>query len=298
MIPVVRYIFIYEGKEGSSPIRDAVVRQMKELDNGVEYDFYAAADAEDALRHVSLFCDLHKDIAACFVSCGGEALTAGIAGGLMGSGEGKTLALFDPEGANALGKNYEGKDFGSIAKLMGGSPVPVDMIRVNNSYTLNSCAFGLEELLEEKGFIQSLGAFIRQSFRSVRISADGVALDTGPLLFFSVSNGRYAGRGLCISPQALIDDGRLDLCGARTMSPSKSSRLQSALLAGTLADEQAFAGDLVLRRAKTVEIVSSKDITLALDGPSLTGKEFRIKVVPGAISLIIPSDQAYGEVTG
>ncbi len=59
MMTPMRYLFILEGGEASAVLKEKLSQGMKELDSGVEYDFYEAAGAEDALRHVSLFCDLH-----------------------------------------------------------------------------------------------------------------------------------------------------------------------------------------------------------------------------------------------
>lgn len=286
MIPVLRYVFILEDRR----LMEDLSRGMKELDSGVEYDFYEAAGPEDALRHVSLYCDLHKDIDTCFVSCGGDPLTAGVAAGLMGSGEGKYLAVYDTEGANSLARNYEGADFGSLPLLIAGSPSGIDMIRVNNSYAVNACTFGLEEIANGKGsgFIPSLSAILKRSFRTIRIKSDGVPLDTGPVLLFTLANGRYASGGLNCAPQASNDDGRMDLCIVKTLPPTRLMKLFPALASGGLADEPAFAGDIILRRTRSLEVESTKEVTLDLDGTPLTDKHFTIRLIPDAIRLIVP----------
>ena len=291
MMTLMRYLFILEGGESSAVLIEKLSRGMKELDSGVEYDFYEAAGAEDALRHVSLYCDLHKDIDTCFVSCGGDALTAGVAAGLMGSGEGKYLAIYDTESANCLAQNYEWVDFGSLAKLVAGSPVSIDMIRVNNSYAVNACTFGLEDVMNGKGtgFFPSLSAILRRSFHSIRIKADGIPMDTGSALLFILANGKYAHGGLHCAPQASTDDGRLDLCVVKNMSPTRLMKLLPALASGGLADEPAFASDIILRRVKSLEVESAKELTLDLDGISLSDKHFSIKLIPGAIRMIVPS---------
>lgn len=290
MIPVTRYLFIYEGEDGDARLRDSVSKQMKELDKGIDYDFRAAADPEEALRHVSLYCDLHKDIDTCFVACGGDALTAAVAGGLMGAGEGKVLGVYDPSGTNSLARYYEGADFGSLAKLVDGTSTPIDIIRINNSYAVNACVMGLDSLADGKGLAPSLSAVLKCSFRSVKFKADGVALDTGPVFLFTIANGRYAQGALHCAPQALNDDGKMDLCVIRNMAPARLARALQALASGTLADEPAFAGDYTARRAKSVEIECTKDITLSLDGHQLTGKEFKARIIPGAVRMVVPGE--------
>ncbi len=289
MMNLMRYLFILEGGESAAALIEELSQGMKELDSGVEYDFYEAAGPEDALRHVSLYCDLHKDIDTCFVSCGGDALTARVAAGLMGSGEGKYLAVYDPEGAGSLARYYEGLDFGSLALLIAGSPTAIDMIRVNNSYAVNACTFGLEDTMNGKGLIPSLSAILRRSFRTVRIKADGVQLDTGSILLFILANGRFASGGLHCTPQASNDDGKLDLCIVKNLPPTRMMKVLPALASGGLADEPAFASDIILRRVKSLEIESAKEVTLDLDGIALTDKNFSIRMIPGAVRMIVPA---------
>ncbi len=225
------------------------------------------------------------------MSCGGDALTAGVAAGLMGSGEGKYLAVYDTEGNNSLARYYEGADFGSLAGLIAGSPAGIDMIRVNNSYAVNACTFGLDDILNGKGtgFIPSLSAILRRSFRTIRIKADGVPLDTGSILLFTLANGRYASGGLNCTPQASNDDGKMDLCIVKNLSPTRLMKLLPALASGGLADEPSFADDIILRRIKNLEVESAKEVTLDLDGITLTDKHFSIRMIPGAIRFIVPA---------
>lgn len=290
MISVSRYLFIHDARGDSAPLHDSLIRQLKEADRGVEYDFYAAASPEEALRHVSLYCDLHPGLDTCFVACGGDALCAGVASGLMGADEGKTMAVWDPEGTNSLARYYEGRDFGSVARLLDGEATGIDMIRVNNTYALNSCTFGLEDLTEGKGLFHSLSALLRRSFRSVSLKADGTPLDSGAILLLVMANGRYGAGGMFCAPQAIIDDGKLDLCAVRNMSPTRLMKLLPLLEEGKLGDDPAFAADIILRRIGTLIIESSKDLTLYADGRPLTDRQFSIRVVPSSVRLVVPAE--------
>ena len=289
MISPVRYLFVLDAKAAPSPVKERLGREFKDLDSGVEYDFYEAGDPADILRHVSLYCDLHPDLDTCFVSCGGAAITSAVAAGLMGAGEGKTFAVYDPSGTGMLARNFEGRDFGSIARLLTGEVTPIDMIRVNNAYAAGSCTFGMEDLAAGSGLLQSLSSLLRRSFRSIRITADGIPLDTGTILFLALSNGRFTDTGLCLAPQASITDGKADLCIVRNLSPGRLAKLMPQLSDGSFADDPSFVSDTVLRRVGSLGIESAKDLTLSLDGQPLTGKQFTIKVIPGAVRMRIPS---------
>ena len=290
MIAASRYLFIHDARADSATLRESLIRQWKDIDRGVEYDFYAAGSPEDALRHVSLYCDLHPGLDTCFVACGGDALTAGVASGLMGADEGKTLAVWSPDGSDSLARYYEGRDFGSVARLLAGDVTAIDMIRINNAYAVNACTFGLEELAEGKGLLRSLSAVLRRSFSAVHMTADGVPLYAGNVLILTLANGRYGSGGLFCAPQAVNDDGKLDLCAVRNMPPTRLMKLLPLLEEGKLGDDPAFAADIVLRRAAALTIESSKDLTLYADGLPLTGKQFNIRVIPAAVRLVVPAE--------
>ena len=290
MIAASRYLFIHDARADSATLRESLIRQWKDIDRGVEYDFYAAGSPEDALRHVSLYCDLHPGLDTCFVACGGDALTAGVASGLMGADEGKTLAVWSPDGSDSLARYYEGRDFGSVARLLAGDVTAIDMIRINNAYAVNACTFGLEELAEGKGLLRSLSAVLRRSFSAVHMTADGVPLYAGNVLILTLANGRYGSGGLFCAPRAVNDDGKLDLCAVRNMPPTRLMKLLPLLEEGKLGDDPAFAADIVLRRAAALTIESSKDLTLYADGLPLTGKQFNIRVIPAAVRLVVPAE--------
>jgi diacylglycerol kinase family enzyme len=144
--------------------------------------------------------------------------------------------------------------------------------------------------MDGKGRVfSSLSAVLRRSFRSVRATADGIALDTGSVLFLTLANGKFAADGVFCAPLASLDDGKLDLCIVRNMPPMRLAKVLPLLASGALADEPSLAGDLILRQVKSLSLESAKDMTLMLDGRPLTGKQFNIKVVPVAVRLRIPA---------
>ena len=118
--------------------------------------------------------------------------------------------------------------------------------------------------------------------------ADGVALDTGAISVFAAANGRYApGRTFC-SPLSAIDDGKLDLCILRNLSPARLQKAIQMLASGSYADDPAFAGDFILRRDGSIEIESSKEMTLYADTMPVTDKHFIIKNIPKSVGLVVP----------
>ena len=101
----------------------------------------------------------------------------------------------------------------------------------------------------------------------------------------AVCNGRQAGGGQQLAPQALIDDGLLDLVALNNFPPEALSQVVEELLAPDA------SGVFVQRfRAPWVEWESDVEMPINLDGEPISSKKIRFEVVPGAIKLVLPDN--------
>ena len=64
----------------------------------------------------------------------------------------------------------------------------------------------------------ALGALAAWRERRVRVTVDGRTISEGPMNLVAVANGLYAGGGMMFSPEARIDDGKLDVITASGLS--------------------------------------------------------------------------------
>jgi diacylglycerol kinase (ATP) len=64
----------------------------------------------------------------------------------------------------------------------------------------------------------ALGALAAWRERRVRVTVDGRTISDGPMNLVAVANGLYAGGGMMFSPEARIDDGKLDVITASGLS--------------------------------------------------------------------------------
>ena len=101
----------------------------------------------------------------------------------------------------------------------------------------------------------------------------------------AVCNGRQAGGGQQLAPQALIDDGLLDLVALNNFPPEALSQVVEELLAPDA------SGEFVKRfRAPWAEWESDVEMPINLDGEPISSKKIRFEVVPGAIKLVLPDN--------
>ena len=106
----------------------------------------------------------------------------------------------------------------------------------------------------------------------------------GDLLALGIGNGRQAGGGHVLCPQAQVDDGLLDI--SILPAPQEVVGTLRSLLSDGLGLENMF----VRARLPWVEIKSSQGLDINLDGEPLQGDSLRFEVLPAALRVHLPPD--------
>ena len=119
-----------------------------------------------------------------------------------------------------------------------------------------------------------------------RVRGPGFDWD-GEFIALGIGNGRQAGGGQLLCPDAIADDGLLDL----SIVPELSGEV-AATLGTVVRDGKVAALDRVARRARLpwVEVEAAAPMTLNLDGEPLEATVFRIDCVPGRLDMHLPAD--------
>lgn len=104
----------------------------------------------------------------------------------------------------------------------------------------------------------------------------------GPFIAMAIGNGRQAGGGIPLCPEAIIDDGLLDLLILPATPPDLGSRqLIEVLREG----RSAIRGLEVRSRSAWFEYEAHEDLHVNLDGEPILTRSFRVECLPGALSL-------------
>jgi lipid kinase YegS len=110
---------------------------------------------------------------------------------------------------------------------------------------------------------------------------------SGPLLVLAVGNGRLAGGGHRLCPDALADDGQLDLCVLPEMESGRLGMVLKALSKGGL---QELDERIVRTRLPWLEVVAPDGLNVNLDGEPIFGTGFRFEIQPGRLRVHLPAD--------
>ncbi len=132
--------------------------------------------------------------------------------------------------------------------------------------------------------LNTMWAFLTIRRISVKLTAPGFSFE-GRVLELVVNNGRYYGSGLCITPDARIDDGLANVVIARNVN-----LLQFLWFIPRLKRGQKIEHPEVFYHTLSECLIESAnaEVPMEFDGEVLGSLPLTLKVIPGAVKLLIP----------
>jgi len=295
---------ILNGKSaGDEPLRDAVATMRG---RGIAIDVRVTWEAGDSERYVA---EAIADGIDTLIAAGGDGTLSEVATTLAHRGEAAsdlpTLGLVPLGTANdfASAALIPNEPLPALELVLAQPALPIDLLKldadgqVHWAANLASGGFGTQVTVEThdglKKLLGGLAYMITGLSRlgriepvQARVAGPGFAWEGG-FIALGAGNGRQAGGGQALCPDALVDDGLLDV----TIIPELTGEVASTL-ATLLKDGKHAALDQAAVRVQMawVEIVSEKPLTLNLDGEPVESGHFRIECVPGRVRMHLPAD--------
>ncbi|WP_417642757.1 lipid kinase YegS [Enterobacter kobei] len=287
-------LMILNGKNaGDETLREAITLLR---DEGIDIQVRVTWEKGDAERYVQ------------------EAVQLGVETVIAGGGDGTinevATALYKKGGENApaLGILPLGtaNDFATSTAIpesldkalqlaIVGKAVPVDLAQVNDDTCFINMATGgfgtrittetPEKLKAALGGVSYLihGLMRMDTLKPDRCEIKGDNFQwQGDALVIGIGNGRQAGGGQQLCPDALINDGQLHL---RIFT---GDELLPALV--TTLTQPEDSPNIIDGKSAWFEVTAPHEITFNLDGEPLSGQHFRIEVLPGALKCRLPPD--------
>ncbi|MBI6897038.1 lipid kinase YegS [Pseudomonas putida] len=281
-------LLILHGKQAGNEEVRAAVGQLRE--RGWTLDVRLTWEGGDAQRLV------------------GEALAAGYGQVVAGGGDGtlrdvaEAMGLAATQASLALLPLGTANDFARAAgvplepqaalDLLEVPARPIDLGRVGDQLFLNMATGGfgsqvtantsedLKKVLGAAAYLfTGLSRFSELQAASVELQGPGFQWQ-GELLALGIGNGRQAGGGHVLCPEATVDDGLLDI----GILPAPQE------VAGALRDLLAGDGLFVRARLPWVEIKGAQGLDMNLDGEPLQAASLRFEAVPQALRVHLPTD--------
>lgn len=244
----------------------------------------------------------------CIVAVGGDGTINEVVNGIKGAeaslGRRARLGII-PLGTGSdfikVLDGFEPNDvLGGVRRLAEGHTRPVDLGRVRIGdgeprFFINGLGMGLDaqaaaeslKLTKLKGLAVYLVAIIR-ALANYKAHPMTVEYDAKRvhrrLLFASVANGRCQGGGFWLTPEALIDDGLVDLCLVDNMRLDEIIRHIPKVMEGT----HTRLKQVMIDRARSIRVSCAAPIPVATDGEVLAtdARDVTVEALPEAIEVV------------
>lgn len=287
---------ILNGKKAARPEVRAAVTRLR--DSGHDLEVRVTWERGDAARLVA---EAAREGVDRVIAGGGDGSVNEVASGLM---------ALDPAARPAMGILPLGtaNDFATACRIptdasaalalaMSATPVTIDLGQANASVFANVAAGGFgaavtaETPVELKNFLGGGAYTIMGLLKAVNFRPYACAITTpagaveGSVVVGAICNGRQAGGGQPLAPDAFIDDGLLDVVFLRPFPVARAAQAAAEFMG------RVPPGEFVVRlRAPWIEVEARDPLPLNLDGEPIHERRVRFAALPGCLRLALPPD--------
>ncbi|MDD6876354.1 MAG: diacylglycerol kinase family lipid kinase [Clostridiaceae bacterium] len=295
----MKHIFLINPAAGLQDSTERIRRDAAAEMKGFDYEILVTKGPGDATETVRRIAGEAGGEICRFYACGGDGTLSEVVNGAVGC-ENAEIACLPYGTGNDFIKIFDKTElFRSICAQVHGEAMPMDVLAVNDRYSINICNAGLDarichwvvrnkrKCLFGGGFPYKLSLainFFRKIDRRYRIEIDGEPLEADITLMIA-ANGRCYGGGFNAVPEADPEDGLLDILVIRKVSRPTFLRLLPDFAGGRhseLGDCQFY------RRAKSLTLVSERPEPISCDGDIIVTDRAEIRLVRNALRFVVP----------
>ncbi|MBR3146714.1 MAG: hypothetical protein IKF54_01065 [Eubacterium sp.] len=278
----------------------------------VDIVIYRTKNPGDAERYVRYICRSAVEDGECyrFYSCGGDGTLNEVVNGCYGFGFAQVACIPFGTGNDYIRCFPEAGDFSDVSAQMDGEPVFTDLIRYNVEgndprYCINMFNIGLDCNVADmtsrmkkvpmiKGhfayMLSLVTAFIQKKGADLKIECDDGFVYDDKLLLVAISNGEYCGGGVKGTPQAVIDDGLMDVSIVKKATRRDFLKLFKKYKNGEHLDDEEAMEHFIIRKCAQVTVTpKGGSMKLCTDGEISQAGRTTFEIVPRAAIFSVPA---------
>ena len=306
----MKHLIVVNGSAGG--FDPSFETKIKEAFKGLDYEIYKTTGPKSVIPFLKEYLKKQKDTVRVY-ACGGDGTIHEVVNGVVGS-KNAEVAIYASGTGNDFVKIYGGKEkFQDFKTLIDAKASPVDVSEIMGEglkepmYSINVINFGFDAIvgargnyykehgLPEEAKKKGLGpydyalkhdAMKHGRFNDIEVFADGEKLNEKQMLLSTLAQGQYVGGQFRCAPKSDNTDGLIDVCVLKTMTFLGLGMIIGTYTKGKHLDRK--RRKIVYRQAKEIKMVSPKDFDVCVDGEMIKGNNFTVKVVPGAVNLVVP----------
>lgn len=298
----MKHLFIINpiagGKKHDPAKTEADIRAAM-AENGEEYEIYYTTGPKDAVCKTKEAAQSGEKIR--IYACGGDGTLNECVTGAAGCPN-ASVAHYPCGTGNDFIKCFEQERvrFFSLKELIEGEEFPIDLISCGNGrYGLNVASVGIDARIgadvhkySELPLIGGSGGYIVSTIvnilkgvgQELTIIADGKTIQ-GKFTMVCACNGRYYGGGFNPVPDAMPNDGLLDILVIPNVNLVKIALLIGDFAKGQYKKHPEYITHI---KAKNIHIESRDEILIGYDGESFHNNSVDFCVIPGGINMVFP----------
>ena len=299
----MRHLFIINpaaGKKASTVELDRILSTLS-----FEHEVVYTTQAGDAERIARAAAETGDEVR--IYACGGDGTLNEVVNGAAGFDNAAVTCVPKGTGNDFLkifGPNYR-KLFYDLEALANGPQTPFDLIDCNGKLGIDMVCAGVDARIgagvhRYKGlrFVSGMGAYVlsllehvlfRGISRPVRVEMGGRVLD-GPSALLCVCNGRYYGGGFMPMPEAMPDDGVLDMLYVSKVTLPQLPGLLGKYAKGRYKELPRF---VTAFHGQSIRFSSHEEITAVVDGEVIRGTDFTVRLSERKINFFYPAHADY-----
>ncbi len=278
---------------------------------GLDFEVYKTTGPRSVIPFLKNYLKENKDTVRIY-ACGGDGTIHEVVNGVIGFKNAEVAILATGTGNDFI-KIYGGKEkFQDFAGLISGKAHPIDVSELTGEgvegplYSVNVINFGFDAIVGAMGnyykehglpkdakegtnpydYALKHDAMKHGRFNDIEVFADGEKLNEKQMLLATLAQGQYVGGQFKCAPKSDNTDGLIDVCVLKTMTFLGLGMIIGTYTKGKHLDKP--RKKIVYRRAKEIKMTSPKDFDVCVDGEMIKGNNFTVKVVPGAVNLVLP----------
>lgn len=309
----MQHIFIINPAAGKSDATKHISKMVHSLfmNNQIEgtYRIEKTSSSQNTTQIAKKYAQSGENVT--LYACGGDGTLYDVLNGCIGY-DNVILAHMPIGTGNDFIKYFGSRaksDFLNLEELMNGTAVEVDVLKINDKYSINIANIGLDAMVaynaskfKKLPLIKSQSAykislaysFFTSTSHSMKIKVDGVEEKEDCFTFVVAANAKYYGGNYCAAPFANIQDGFMDVILIPKISRLKILRLMDIYEKGEHLNGK--YDDIVhYRKARKIEIISDHQLEVCLEGEISSFHNPVIEIADQKIKLLVPQKYTKAE---
>ena len=309
------HYFIINPVAGSVDSSEILEEKLKSIfaNRNDEYITYITKGPGDCSEEIKRVCEQNEaslnPLEYNFYICGGDGSSFEGVNGVVGFKHARFTII--PVGScNDFLKTFPEYDFLDIESLIDGVERKIDVLKVNDFYSINVVNIGFDarvnyDCCEMKTKYNDVKkaynkAIIKNLFKplgdKVTITVDGEEYFNDKALLMAFANGMYYGGGYKCAPKSSVDDGLIDLVLVKKVGIIKFATLVGKYKKGEHLDNPKFNKIVLYKQIKKATIEGENILCLCVDGETFHVKKIDIEIIPHAVRFVFPNHKIIKDV--